>query len=783
MKTKIFFLLIAFLGSATSVFAQLEFLQMPAVDNEIQTFPTFNSCSYYYRSSDDAAFRVEYKRTDETGWHVAHRTICDQPEKIHKGSLFNLNEDTEYQVRILTVNDNKVITQATFNTWSSTPYIAQTIDLSTLLTTSQDGIVITAQGAPGAWIKYTAPADWTVRRTFRSNDTQEACIVLKDAKYIILENLTIEGGRPHGILVENCDYVRILNCDISSWGNQGVQQFINGERCGQYKDTEGKWISYEGGVNIHKSYATVVERCYIHDPAGRANSWVFSHPSGPQAILANYTRGGNVIRWNDFVGSDEHRWNDVMEGIANFTTDGGLFRDSDIFGNYLAFGNDDGIELEGGGMNLRFIGNKIEGTACGISFGASMIGPQYAIGNLLVNLGDEEGFALKYFKNSHGNRQIGKRLIYNNTIHDFNLSAASYDNYGPATPVDAGLGTMRNNIFVCMDSRAPGEWARFENFDNDLFWINSSHAASERLITGFHNIGQEKNALIVDPQLVDPLAGNYRLAPASPARSKAAEVTGVIGAGDDPGAFTSGVTEIPLRPLAFTASPGCIHIEATGGAATVTLSLPADAPSPVAFHIRQNKVFDWFAVTPASGTLSPGKTLTLTVSIDAASISGRPNFRGAFLVRTANGLSRPVTVYAKGNYTEDKHPASAPNTVYLTPSSGAINTQIDVPQNGYYCVLARIVRVPRVITNAPPQNSGQRFEILINGQSSPLTASTGDWYIKDDVERVLFLSSLGELKSGANLIDLKSNNPRLTVIEYIITDNPAAFFYQGRNVQ
>ena len=775
MKTKIYLLLIAFYCSVLNVFSQYEFLQMPKVAGEIQTCPTFNSCSYYYLPSNDAAFRVEYKLSNETVWRSAHATICDKPEKIHKGSLFNLDENTEYQIRIHAGN-NRIVAQTTFRTWSSTPRIAKIIDLSTLPNTAQNGIVITEQGTPDAWIKYTAPAGWIVKRTLRDVDTQNAAIVLNGAKYIILENLTVEGGEVHSILVENCDFVRILNCDLSGWGRIGVQKFVNSDYNGMYWDNEGKVIGYDGGIQIRRSYATVVERCYIHDPRGRSNSWVFAHPAGTQAIVAEYTRGSNVIRWNDFVGSDEHRWNDVIEGIANYTPDGGLFRDSDIIGNFLSFGNDDGIELEGGGMNLRFIGNKIEGTLCGISFGASMIGPQYAIGNLIANLGDEEGLVLKYLKNSHGSKQVGKRFIYNNTLHDFDLSTTGYDAYGPATPADAGLGTMRNNIFVFHETRMPGEWIRSENFDNNLFWINNSLTSTELLVNAFRNYGQEKNALMANPQLVDPVVGNFRLAQSSPARGKTAEVVGITRVGDDLGAYFNGATDIPLRPLALTAVPDQVNFREIGGVATVTISLPANAPAPVTFQIRQNNVFDWFTVTPANGSIAPGESLKLTVTANSSRLTGRPLFRGAFLVRTPNGLSRPVTVYAKGNYTEDKRPASAgPNTVYVEADAGTADRQINVRNDGDYSLLAR------VSPNNPPVGNGrQGIDISINGKTSPPTSHTGFWYLKNGVERVVFISSLGELKAGTNHINIKSTNPGLTIVEYIITDNPAAFFLQGR---
>ena len=787
MKTKIYFLIITFCFTIFNVFAQYEFLKMPMSEGEIQTLPSFNYCSYYYNSANDVTFRVEYKRTNESNWHVAHSTVCDQPEKIHKGSLFDLAEDADYQIRILAENSNNVVSQATFRTWTSAPRIAKTIDLSTLPATAQDGIIITEQGTPDGWIKYIAPANWVVKRTYRNKDAQSAAIVLNGAKYIILENLTVEGGYRHGILVENSECVRILNCELTGWGRIGVQKFVNGEYCGQYMDSEGKWMDYDGGIQIRKSYGTVVERCYVHDPRGRSNSWVFSHPTGPQAIVVDQTLGGNVIRWNDFVGSDEHRWNDVIECLENGSPGGGLFRDSDVTGNFLSFGNDDGIELEGGGMNLRFIGNKIEGCLAGFSIAPTLIGPQYAIGNLIVNLGDEEDLTLMFIKNNFGGRtmQNGKRFIYNNTFHAYDRTLGVYTFYGNA-PEDAGLGTMRNNIFVCNESRMRGNWMHAENFDHNLYWIQLSQPATEKYIAGMHEYGQEKNAILGDPHFANPMTGNFRLLPSSPARGKAVEVTGIIKAYDDLGVFFNGISDLPVRPLALTASPACVNFEPTGGTSTVTLTLPANATEPVTFQIRQNKVFDWFTVTPASGTIAPGETLTLNVTINVARMKERPLFRGAFLVRTPNGLSRPVTVYANGNYTEDKRPASAPNTLYLKPEAVATETPINIPKDGNYAVLARVIRTPRVNTNAPASTQERgtpRYDILINGQSVPLTATTADWYLKDDVERVMFLSDLGDLKAGSNKFNIKLNQQNLTVIEYIVTDNPSVFFLQGRFIR
>ena len=794
-------------------------LTTPFFGNAIKTVPTFNSCSYYFRPDGQAALRVEYKRTNEADWHPAHPAVCDQPEGIHKGSLFNLDEDTEYQIRVVAdrppsdheqfergeitheelqlrlsapprvpANFNPVIMQTTFRTWTSTPQIAKTIDLSTLPGTAQNGLVIAEQGTPDGWIKYTAPDGWIVRQmprdtgnwaflqTLRAPDQQEAAIVLRGAQYIILENLTIEGGRLNGILVDNCDFVRILNCDISGWGRTGEQRFDTAEQAGWYRDSDGRWINYDGAIQIRRSAATVVERCYIHDPRGRANSWVFSHPTGPQAVVVDHTRGGNVIRWNDFIGSDEHRWNDVIECLSNDSPTGGFYRDSDIIGNYLAFGNDDGVELEGGGINLRFVGNKVEGVLCGVSLGANMVGPQYVIGNLVVNLGDEEGLALNYIKNSHGTEQKGKRFVYNNTFHGVGRSAGSaYGGYGRATPIDAGLGTMRNNIFVGNSSSRPGDWARAEHFDNDLFWVNESLSDSEIFIANFRRYEQEMNGYAANPQLADPAAGNYRLSPDSIAHGKSAEVPGITRTGDPLGAFINGVTDIPRRPLTLAAVPAQVNFPETGGDTVVTLTLPADAAEPVAFQIRQNSVFDWFTVTPASGTVVPGDTLNLTVTVDPAKLTGRPMFRGAFLVRTPTGLSRPVSVYAKGVYTAEKRPASAgPNTVYIAAESGKVDTQVNIPQDSVYSLLIRIS------PTTPRGGGGPVFEITLDGRVAVAVGQSGYWYLRSDTEQMIWLHSFGTLKAGAKHLQIQPAQ-NLTDVEYIVTDNPAVFFLQERH--
>ena len=465
---------------------------------------------------------VEFRKFGDNQWQRAFESISDHPSGIWKGSIFGLKENSGWQLRILSAD--KVITRGEFTTWSSDPPIAKLIDLSKLAKENNRGIVISEKGNADGWIKYTAPPGWTLKLEYDEEDPQPAAVNFNHASYIILENVTINGGYRYAINVNESEAIRIINCDISGWGRLGRQQFEKKDAIGQYIDHKGEVINYDAGISIYKSAQTVVERCYIHDPRNRANSWMFSHPTGPCAVHANYTRGGTVLRWNDMIGSDEHRWNDVVESEDNDSPIGGFYRDSDINGNYLAFGNDDGIELEGGGMNVRFYRNKIEGTLCGVSTGACILGPQYIIGNLITNLNDEGGLALDFIKNIIGDPQGGKRYVINNTMYGYNGSA--YGKYGNPLP-NTRLGFMRNNIFLCKDSVITNDWLKLDDFDNDLFWAEND-SSSKEVLDGFKRIGQEENGIIADPQLAAPDQGDYRLANESPARNKSVEVENII---------------------------------------------------------------------------------------------------------------------------------------------------------------------------------------------------------------------------------------------------------------
>ncbi|MDZ4200128.1 MAG: right-handed parallel beta-helix repeat-containing protein, partial [Kiritimatiellia bacterium] len=488
------------------------------------------------------------------------------------------------------------------------------------------GLEVTRRGTPEGWIRITSEPG----RVWTAKAGVSAAIRFRNASHILLENITLQGGDRHAVSVEESDHIRIINCDLSGWGRIGVQDL---EKDGKYY-LNGRSINYDAGVHIDRSAQVVVERCYIHDPRGRANSWTYAHPEGPQAVLV-HSRGGTVLRYNDFVGSDAHRWNDAVEGVHNGFETGGFYRDGDVYGNFFAYGNDDGIELDGGQMNLRVYDNRFTGFLCGISTAPCLLGPSYLFRNLIWNLGDEEGLGGSAFKNHHGRHWIqGRAFYYQNSV--ITRSGAGQSAFGalPIPPEDLldVRGVMRNNLIHCPDGLFSASSLQWKNdWDGNLYW-SANPVVRENARSRLAELGLDGQSLFEEPLFEDPASGLFRLKAESPGKDRGLAIPGFAPAGSEIGAFDR-QDRSPYRPIPVRADRMHLDFETSSrGRAnpqTVTVTVAEEPGFRQPFDIRINRAFEWLSVEPQKGVLESGQSLRLRVRPIPGRLPDPGLYRGA----------------------------------------------------------------------------------------------------------------------------------------------------------
>lgn len=633
------------------------FSMLSVWSQQLSTVPLFQTCSIYFETGDlSGQCSAEFREKGSDTWHKVFELVKNQEQKIpykdrtyidkpmFRGSIVNLKEDTVYELKITyALNGKKNIYTNDFRTWSSNPPVKKTVNVKDI---KFDGeLIITEKGTKDAWIKYVSDDGFAVK----GNDVKNAAVSLRKAEYIILENLTVQGGLRHGISLEESNNIRVINCDISGFGRVGRQDLA---KDGKYYTPDGKMINYDAGVNIAGSSNVVVEKCYIHDPRNRANSWKFSHPAGPTAVFV-HSKGATVLRYNDFIGSDPHRWNDVVEGYGNGVPDGGFFRDAEIYGNIFIYGNDDGMELDGGQMNVKVFLNRFEGSFCGISTAPCTFGPSYIFRNLISNLGDDRSATWAALKNKY-NTARGRIFFFNNTICG-NLAYSGYEKREKEKPACL-KGFTRNNIFQARKGYIAEEVFQWKNdFDYDLFYGSEDKEARASL----HSQKLEQHGIFdKNPAFENPADGNYNLSKESPALKKGIKIDNFIedfkGDAPDLGAFESGMdTILPYRPIPVFLDKYQVNIDArkeNGNAVRAFIKQGKEYHKT--FTIRRNNVFDWFSVEPAEGVIKENTAFKITLNKDKMKTPGL--YKGLFLIKFADGYSRPVTVYADNGPLPDK---------------------------------------------------------------------------------------------------------------------------------
>lgn len=621
---------------------------------------------------------VQFRELPNGEWQKAIEMVLAYQETSARSVLVNLKENSSYEAQVTYRFDGKSQKMTTpFSTKKLDVPIAKTIVLDE--TNFKDHLYIGESGTAEGYIRYTAKPGFVLK----GMDSYRETVWLDAVDYIILDGLTIQGPSFNGITIRGCTNIQITNCNISHFGSVRTETFDNNA---DPNLDEGKVVGYQAGICLYEVKDLLIERNYIHDPNGRANSWFYSHPAGPTAIFAGRA-ASTTLRFNDLIGSDLHRWNDTNEGWENGAERGSYYMDAEIYGNHFAFANDDAIELDGGQANSRFFRNKSEGGICGISTASCNLGPSYIFENVICNPGDEFGFALNAIKNNFAMYGKGRIYIFNNILVDFPCGISGFGK-GELTPElrkELKLVT-RNNISHCE------RIFRYDvpdfTVDLDYDWIQENDPSDLKK--------QEKHRISGIPVLENAEKGDFR------------PTTRPVGA-VIPNFCVDGKVGtnciIPFRPIPVETSVAQMNFMSDGAPQRFTVKV-TDQTFQGRFKMVLTSETDYLQITPTEGDLKSGQDVQITVSILPDKIKQARMNHTTILVRMENGMSRPVSVYVDSRQDMKKVKNDRKNVIFgnITQETDLYSITFDVPEDGRYYFF---------IQGSPTEASPT---ILINGE-------------------------------------------------------------------
>ncbi|MBJ2135072.1 right-handed parallel beta-helix repeat-containing protein [Paraglaciecola chathamensis] len=419
-----------------------------------------------YNQTENASAEIQFKAQNDTQWQQGLALQWEPIQGALSGSIVYLTPNTQYEVKV-SLSENGVLLseeQYSFTTRAESPPIDpdKIYYLSEIYQGGQLDIeALGIEGNANGWAKIIGDGV-----TIQADEGDNSAIYIGRQNYIMLENITTKGGFRYGIHGYKAHHVWIKGANISEFGRVATEY-----REGKGYDTVNKtWlINYDSGIYLERSGIVVIENSEIHSPNGKANSWEYGHPNGPNAFQiwgyhdTEAYRGQYIVRNNRFYGTPEKRFNDVIEGRSNFKRSGAFVRDSAIYNNYLAYANDDLIELDGGQANVLFYNNELTQGYCGISTAPNMIGPSYIFHNYIHDLGDERGKEWAAIKmGGIMSRPAGITNVFENLIitNRNGIAGARVDND------DTFWVNARNNIVI---TRQYSNMVGYGIFDRQLY--------------------------------------------------------------------------------------------------------------------------------------------------------------------------------------------------------------------------------------------------------------------------------------------------------------------------
>ena len=390
------FLICCFLSE--SVFGQI----LPADYSNPHVVATFECAGIYWKTQESGQCRVKYREFENNSWHDALALVYAARDEEYRGSVVNLKPGTEYEAEL---ESGSIISRIKFSTRDDNFHVGKTTVISP--GESDKAIIITESGTPDHYLLVTVPPG---NKSVLNLENASDYGIEIDADYVIIRGIEIRNAAINGIIIrQNRHDIIIEQCHITFWGRIGGPA--------TYGNLEG---GYDSGVFAEEGTSNLtIQRNLIEDPRGASNDWESGHPDGPQGISVFESKGGNVIRYNDIISSEDHGFNDGIGGGENYSLTGNMNRDSDIYGNIIRNVWDDAIESEGGNMNVRIWGNYFHYFFNGIATASTSTGPLYILRNVA-------GESRTGHRNTSGGAFIktgesekfggGRRFVFHNTI-------------------------------------------------------------------------------------------------------------------------------------------------------------------------------------------------------------------------------------------------------------------------------------------------------------------------------------------------------------------------------
>jgi hypothetical protein len=492
-------------------------------------------------SNENSQTRIEYRKEGESAWKLGHDLVVDRRQQVTggtkthfgtydnpycnqwRGSLVGLKPNTSYEVKV-TLEDTDGVkgspATATIKTRNdvialgkgATYYVspqgsdagAGTLEepfktIQTAMTRIQEGdtvyiregtyeeeVRIGTSGSEENWVTILPHAKEKV--TLKGPSSSILINFSESIHHVRIQGLTITGGRMGVNIAKDCSDIVIEDCLITE--------------------------CFDKLIAVREDTSNIVLQ---------RNTVVRKQDGAPGHIIGFYNAagGGHIVRNNTIkdesgvMRASKKYW-DAIGGSQNFQVPGFMAKDSDIYNNQISGSNDDGIETEGGNVNIRIWGNTIEGGSngyVGIAAAPTMIGPLYVFRNTIY--GGRSG-ALKL-----GQSSTGTMFFYHNTLHTTNTTAFCQTNEGLDNLI------AKNNI-ICA-----GRYT-VELYDKDkrnyVFDYNAHHGSdptrfvkwqdnkdSYTTFSAFQTLQQEANGHGIDAatEWVDLEKFNFRLKPTS----------------------------------------------------------------------------------------------------------------------------------------------------------------------------------------------------------------------------------------------------------------------------